>query len=711
MERLLLTFVIGLVFNARADFVCEPPNASYGPLPPVLPETYRMSYERNDLTRNESTFIDVWYDWPNQRARVEEDSLVSSTDRKRTVSLYDFSRSFYFSYTVPRPGQDEMSDERDFLCRYVNITRESDGNLHFYDKLEKPLRMVDIYQAMLFGGRYRYKFVDSVHDESSRFIKANKFSSCFTDKMSKKTYNISYYWTTTDEDSQPIKYEVFGGITSQQNQQELSEVVDEVLSVVRFERNPKFDSSVFMLPRHMVCEDDPGVMQPGEFPRIAPDFAWKEETLVFKYDGESQSERNVTEVFKKVWSSEHHQLCRVDWTPTAEEVRKTYLEEFANKPISVIADMTYGAVFITDKNSGSCVVKPLTENSTYWIKSQNGTFRLRSASEILDMTGPRIMKGQYSERNNPVIVFATEFEDSRNAPSTIAHETSFRIDEDIQVESNGWYYVVPVSQLTRILSSDTESGQPGQQSIVQTSYFGFRSEFFQYHTFEAPGCIAHHKRKMFQIRFPGQLWTQVSKRQAHFLDLLRFEMRFRGNFGTAMRIQGLGVYYHDKTVVATMTFLEPLEEMILTDVSIDDAAKSITDDVNGGNFHVPFEFAGDEKDVIALKNTFKEFSFTDGPPERDLAHLKRSVREVVQKSYATPNSGYSTGNLVGLCVGAFVVGLLGGFSLVYIRSMSSKMTSSDEVLMTDMETTTEVSAMQQPGPSGWTKAEAQLERS
>lgn len=97
-----------------------------------------------------------------------------------------------------------MSDERDFLCNYYLMTTDPSGRIRFYDPSEKPLRMVDIYQALLFGGRYRYAFAGAVSDDSSRFIAANKFVSCVDDKQTKARLNVTYYWTADGNCSQYI---------------------------------------------------------------------------------------------------------------------------------------------------------------------------------------------------------------------------------------------------------------------------------------------------------------------------------------------------------------------------------------------------------------------------------------------------------------------------------------------------------------------------
>ena len=82
----------------------------------------------------------------------------------------------------------------------------------------------------------------------------------------------------------------------------------------------------------------------------------------------------------------------MDWTPTRSQVG-TFLRGLENKPLSIIADMSYGALFITNKNSGECVVRPLTEEFPLSKKAKD-KFVLRTAADLLGMDGPRVLKGE-----------------------------------------------------------------------------------------------------------------------------------------------------------------------------------------------------------------------------------------------------------------------------------------------------------------------------
>ena len=59
MKLLPLTVVLSFALGTHAEFLCEPPGKSSGPLPPVLPASFRMVYEKNDLIENQTQFIDV----------------------------------------------------------------------------------------------------------------------------------------------------------------------------------------------------------------------------------------------------------------------------------------------------------------------------------------------------------------------------------------------------------------------------------------------------------------------------------------------------------------------------------------------------------------------------------------------------------------------------------------------------------------------------
>lgn len=69
------------------------------------------------------------------------------------------------------------------------------------------------------------------------------------------------------------------------------------------------------------------------------------------------------------------------------------------------------------------------------------------------------------------------------------------------------------------------------------------------------------------------------------------------------------VYFHpDLQVVATMTLLEPLDEIKSqkTQVSIDEAAELISEVVNKGDMAVPFEFGVGRERWCEIDNSLKE---------------------------------------------------------------------------------------------------------
>lgn len=95
----------------------------------------------------------------------------------------------------------------------------------------------------------------------------------------------------------------------------------------------------------------------------------------------------------QIWVADQYKMARLDWTPTQSEVDNTFLDGYADEPVSVVADMRYGGVFITNKDTGRCVVKPLTEDFPL-SKKVNGKFVLKTAAELVGLDGPRVMKGR-----------------------------------------------------------------------------------------------------------------------------------------------------------------------------------------------------------------------------------------------------------------------------------------------------------------------------
>ena len=71
--------------------------------------------------------------------------------------------------------------------------------MYFFNAEEKPVRMVDVYHALLFGGPFRYAYVGEVLNETTRFINTYKFESCVHDASIAQDLKIAYYWSVEGE--------------------------------------------------------------------------------------------------------------------------------------------------------------------------------------------------------------------------------------------------------------------------------------------------------------------------------------------------------------------------------------------------------------------------------------------------------------------------------------------------------------------------------
>ena len=65
MEILMRGFVFAYVYTVASaistpEWVCEAPQYSNGPLPPILPDSYHMTFEVNDLIGAKRHTNEVW---------------------------------------------------------------------------------------------------------------------------------------------------------------------------------------------------------------------------------------------------------------------------------------------------------------------------------------------------------------------------------------------------------------------------------------------------------------------------------------------------------------------------------------------------------------------------------------------------------------------------------------------------------------------------
>ncbi|XP_003743435.1 uncharacterized protein LOC100906792 [Galendromus occidentalis] len=605
MNLLLEATVVSSLFlvtqaEAESDWICIAPDFSSGPIPPVLPDSYHMVFEVNDLVGKKRHTDEVWYDWPNQRARIRE--VDDSGVAREIVSFYNSNTGFRYS----EGGKQSVDGDVNRLNSCAVFKLSEHKNTPLFEKGGRPLNMVDVYQSLLFGGKYQFAFMDSVADATSRFIKSNRFTSCITDRVTGRRLNVTYHWTL--DGKSPIRFEIDGGALDGDNNTEYR--IRQVASVLRFDRDPEMDNDLFVVPRDLKCSDDPRIIPVDEFPQLSQDFAWREETLFSARDQDGRVLANETSIEnRQIYSSRIFGLVRMDWIPTLRDGKM--FQDYIGKPITVIADVFFKAIFIIEKNTGSCSVLPMAGEFALIKQTGTASFDIREPLDLLGMTTEHVEKGEYVERGSRVTVFS----DIDEAPDgTIeVHEATFRYDEELSQLSNGAFIFVPTSQLNRKFFAAIDERTKAFESTEKTSYFDFRADYAHLDVFEAAMCVANRKRRFFRISFRTDFKEVIYGNGYEFLNRLRDMIARTGNLGTVMRVQKLKMLedFEKNRIHVSMTLLEPFPELVnAIQTTVDSARDEIVRALNDRQLAVPIEWQGGTNTIVPEAGSFVELELS-----------------------------------------------------------------------------------------------------
>ncbi|CAN7944252.1 unnamed protein product, partial [Ixodes hexagonus] len=339
-------------------------NLSPGPLPPVLPRSYIMKYEWVDLLRNQTGWMEEYFDRKNLRAK-----LTGILQGITFTNIYDYHRETVTSFGFTGPGASVIWDPTsEDSCETVDMSSFTPRQLPFgynYAK-ERPLgsRMDDIYEEFKFGGPYRSQFLKSYVGEETRGISTNEFQTCAFSEEDDSTNEMKYYWTPANnsfifpsgEKEVPVRIEQFGTYPASEDNDGRSHWLK---NVAWYETNPKFSDDIFQVPRSMYCNHNAKIR---DMPETSAWFSFRVEQVSFTLDDTGSIAGSPTSVsFKEVWYDSAKRFARVDIIPSKEEKKWPYVRDAPDTTgiLSIVLDFDYGAAFVTHASNGECVVKKL----------------------------------------------------------------------------------------------------------------------------------------------------------------------------------------------------------------------------------------------------------------------------------------------------------------------------------------------------------------
>lgn len=679
----IVTTVLGIVGSSMAirDWsVCEDPTYSCGPLPPIIPESYIMKYEWIDLVRNQTGWVEEYFDRENLRAKI---SVVIRGEK--VVSIYDYFSETVATYSSDRPGaKPSLDPESQETCEIVEMSTYRGTQLPFGYKYrgERPRqsRMDSSNEALRFGGPYRVHFVRPAMAEETRHLPANLFESCAYDKDEDATYRMRYYWSANasfffpnGEVDVPIRIEQKGTFPNSDEDEQVMPW-NTIRNVAWYQSNPDFSDEDFEVPRQMYCKNN---ANDREMPQPPDTFSFRVEEVSFALDDTGSNVGEFTSTsFKEIWYDAMRHLARVDIMPSEEEKRWPLINETGglDTMLSIVLDYGAEAAFVTHPSSGECVVRKLTTD--FFLSEPNGTVgvEMLDPEKLFGFTKEHRFQGRYKIRGIEVETWTALINESLDvAENTMKrHEISLMTDSEAERSGERDIEFVPVQESIYIDKHQvTKDGVTEfKQHVVMKNYFKFTSEQPPLSVFEAPGCIPRHEARTFKVSFNGKDYKVIRQNRPLFIDALRGSLKDYGDIDTILRIEVIGVYFYRRKneITAFFKILEPLSELQQKRVvTVDESVQKIAQRVQNGSFIFTLVLA-DENDKTqlrtyeVLKDSFVEAQW---PKMKSTLYYQpqKALDDIVRRKESSPagqDAGYSPGVFAAIAVTFTLAGIACG---------------------------------------------------
>lgn len=660
--------------------VCEEPTYSCGPLPPAPPNSYIMKYEWIDLLRNQTSWIEEYFDAKNLRGKI-----LGVMRGDEIVDIYDYFRETVTSYSSGRPGAKMTLDPRSQTsCEIAEMSRFNSKQLPFGYKYRntrpRGSRMDSSYEALRFGGPYRARFVGPVTNEVTRDLPTNLFEGCAFDKDDEATYRMRYYWSANasfafpnGEVDVPVRIEQYGTLSDADGRS--AESWNTIKNVAWYQGNPEFSNEDFQVPRSMYCKNNANERKPPEPPST---FSFRLEEVSFTLDETGSNVGALTSTsYKEIWYDSMRQLARVDILPSEEEKSWPLIRDSGSLDtmLSIVLDYGAEAAFVTHPSSGECVVRKL--GTDFFLSNPNSSVGVEMLDHkaIFGFTANHRFQGRYKTRGIEVEAWTAvtkELDESVSVATTSRHEISFMMDAEAERSGEHDLKFVPVQES---IYDDTYKANEKlmpvyRQHVRMKNYFNFSPDQPRLSVFQAPGCIPRHEAKIFMLALDEKNPKITKGNKEALSDALREALKEYGAIDTVLRIEVFQVYFDKRkqNIKALFEILGPLTELQQERVvTIEEAAQGIHERVKGGTFFVTATLVdadGNKKlySFKALEDSFAEIRWpkqASSPyhqPQKAFADINREK----ENPPASQQAGYSPGVFAAIAVVFTLAGVVCG---------------------------------------------------
>ncbi|XP_076331005.1 uncharacterized protein LOC143236594 isoform X2 [Tachypleus tridentatus] len=722
---LVLACFITAALSERNVQVCTEETESYGPIPPVVPESFEVKAEVVDHIINSGVWVEEYFDRPNLRVKLK-------TTFRGTEShfIYDYSTEQVVTYNIFHPGSRAKDDPLSLLTCSIYSMDSSPLTVYpgFHSGIynTKDSRMVTSYEALHFGGPYKFAFNSSCSDGyDGRGIPVNRFRGCVYDKWMDSTFQSFYDWSDSNaippsgDIEVPIANKINGGfyIRSEQNQKMW---IDKTITsnVAWFKGNPSFNDLDFQIPRRMYCENynQGNAKKVPKFPNF---FSVRVEITLGRFDIDDRLLATEYIWYDEVWYDYDQQLARVDFVPSLATLTLWGLFK-ENSMVSAILDFKSGLMYVTQKSTGLCVEKPISRD-IFLVSSDPDTIKLASPEELFQLDSENLTyKGKYYARRIKCDVWSGK----KTVPSE--NNTILQIYQEFYFSTEDWHsdsdedelFQIPVRETQTMFQLDSENNII--EDFSELNFFKFKPRQPSLSVYDISSCAEKSHRKYFLMLFKRMYRQLIQDRKRDFVDAARYAIREFSKLGSVLRVQDFRVEFSENVgqVIASFMLIENQNTQNPdTDVSIAQAKENLEHAVNTeGSFVVILSDteSGDPQQpeimIYAVKGSFQEVhpfrgqpqtlrdkemhgnlkemnnfsavkrnideahSFTKNPQKLKQDETRRPVKQMnnflqlSEQAHADDNksdkSGYSSGALAGLAIAMLLVGIGIGIALM-----------------------------------------------
>ncbi|KAL1474892.1 hypothetical protein MTO96_037684 [Rhipicephalus appendiculatus] len=619
-----------------------------------------MKYEYIDLVRNQTAWVEEYFDRVNLRAKIS--MVLRGT---QVTAIYDYFAETVTTYSSVRPGaKPSLDPESQDTCEIEEMSTYRGVQLPFGYKYrgERPRRsrMDSSYEALRFGGPYRVHYVRPATGEETRHLPAEMFESCAYDKDEDATYRMRYYWSANasflfpnGEVDVPIRIEQKGTYRNADDDDNSAGPWNTIRNVAWYPVEPGVFRRGFRskVPRQTYCKNNANDREIAQPPDT---FNFRVEEVAFTLDetGSSVGEFKSTS-FKEIWYDAMMHLARVDIIPSEEEKRWPLINESAglDTMLSIVLDYRAEAAFVTHPSSGECVVRKLT--SDFFLSEPNSTegVEMLDPAKLFGFTKEHHFQGRYKIRGIEVETWTALINESleETNDATIRHEISLMTDSEAERSGKRDIEFVPVQES---IYTDGHQEQP------------------RLSVFQAPGCVSRHEARTFKVSFKGDDYKIIRQNKQVFMDALRGSLKDYGDIDTIMRIELIGVsfYKRNNEIMAFFKILAPLPELQSQHVvTVDESLQKISERVQNGTFVFTLVLS-DESDKTqlrtyqALKGSFAEAQWPKR--KRTLYYQPQKAMDDIVRGKESPpagqDAGYSPGAFAAIAVTFTLAGIACG---------------------------------------------------